>query len=552
MSEKRLTLGLDISTQSISAVVLDVDAREIVCELSLDYNKDPRLNIYGIRKEDYILPPEAEGEASQPAVMFFAALDAIFNDLKQAVDIGSVVAVNSSGQQHGHVYLNSAARAAFFSLMQGVNINSNLADILQPGLAYDRAPIWMTADTSAQADYIRQAVGGKEKLIKLSGSDAPLRFTGVVMRKTGERHPELYKNTENIQLISSLTAAVMTGNSKAPLDYGNACGMSLMDYRQKKWSDALLKAASDGLPGGEKAFKSKLPDIVSPYTMVGLPAAYFIMKYGFSRDCRILAGSGDNPQAKVCVSGDLLSLGSSIVNMVGTDGKTFDLAGYANAMYDGLGRPFMFGCRTNGALVWDQLRAMYGMKKDDYGAAEEALHKATIGQNLVFWQPRPESFPVSGIIELTRLGGESGFDADYPGVIESTLAAVYYHSLGFSKPSQEPLYVTGGAQNSAGILERVAALWQRPVIGIEEGGAALGAAAAAAGVFLKELDDANTCGRTTYINNAEPEEMTDYPAGLLKSKQAVQPLPDDIKAFHGEGGYLEKFAAAEAKMISGK
>jgi xylulokinase len=552
MENKRLTLGLDISTQSISAVVLDVDAREIICKMSLDYNKDPRLNGYGIRKEDYILPPEVAGEASQPAVLFFAALDAMFTDLKQAVDMGSIVAVNSSGQQHGHIYLNSAARAAFFSLMQGVNINSNLAAILQPGLAYDRAPVWMTADTAVQALHIRQAVGGKEKLIELSGSDAPLRFTGVVMRKIGERHPEVYKSTENIQLISSLTAAVMTGNSKVPLDYGNACGMSLMDYRQKKWSDTLLRAASDGLTGGEKAFKSKLPGIVSPYTMVGLPASYFIINYGFSRDCRVLAGSGDNPQAKVCVSGDLLSLGSSIVNMVGTDGRTFDLEGYANAMYDGMGRPFMFGCRTNGALVWDRLRASYGMKKDDYLLAEETLHKAPVGQNLVFWQPRPESFPVSEAIELTRLNGGPAFATDYPGIIESTLAAVYVHSRGFSKQSLEPLYVTGGAQNSAGILERVAALWRRPVIGIEEGGAALGAAAAAAGVFLKELDDAKTCGRTTHINTAEPEEMTDYPQGLLKSQQAVQPLPDDINAFHSEGGYLEKFAVAEAKIMLGK
>jgi xylulokinase len=540
MNKKRLSLGLDISTQSISAVVLDIDAREIVCELSLDYNKDPRLNIYGIRKEDYILPPEAEGEASQPAAMFFAAMDAVFAGLKQAVDMGSIVAVNSSGQQHGHLYLNSKAATLFSSLNNEGNLKNNLAALLKDGLAYDRAPIWMTADTTAQADYIRQAVGGKEKLIELSGSDAPLRFTGIVMRKIGERHPDIYNNTQNIQLISSLTAAVMTGNSRIPLDYGNACGMSLMDYRRKKWSGALLKAASGGLPGGEKAFKRKLPEIVPPYAVAGQPAAYFVNKYGFSRDCRILAGSGDNPQAKVCVSGDLLSLGSSIVNMVSTDGKTFDLAGYANAMYDGLGRPFMFGCRTNGALVWDQLRAMYGMKKDDFVAAEETLRNTPPGQNLVFWQPRPESFPVSGSFEITRLNSDPGFTGDYPGIIESTLAAVYFHSLGFSSPSQEPLYVTGGAQNSAGILQRVAALWERPVIGIEEGGAALGAAAAAAGVFLRMQSGKDT---------GEREIMTDYPAGLLKSKKAVQPLPGDIKAFHGEGGYLEKFAQTEAKMI---
>jgi xylulokinase len=549
MENKRLSLGLDISTQSISAVLLDIDARNIVYEHSLDYCKDPRLNIYGIRPEDYILPPEDDGEASQPALMFFAALDAMFSDLQKAVDMASIVAVNSSGQQHGHVYLNTNAKVLFFSLMKGVTIDSNLPVLLKDALAYDRAPIWMTADTAKQADFIRKAVGGQQSLIKLSGSDAPLRFTGVVMRKIGEVYPEIYQRTENIQLISSLTAAVMTGNSRTPLDYGNACGMSLMDYRQRKWSDALVKAVSDGLPGGEAALKNKLPRLVVPYMTAGLPATYFVNKYGFSRDCRIVAGSGDNPQAKVCVSGDLLSLGSSIVNMVSTNGDAVDLEGNANAMYDGLGRPFMFGCRTNGALVWDRVRANHGLHKDDYAPAEKALQETPLGENLVFWQPRNESFPASPSLELTRITGEPTFAADYSGIIESTLVAVYYHSRGFTGGTSEPLYVTGGAQNSAEILRRVSAIWRRPVIGIEEGGAALGAAAAGAAAYLKVCDECLTAGRSKYINTEEQMEMNQYPDGLLKSKKAVEPKAEDIQAFHGAGGYLEKFAQAEAKLL---
>jgi xylulokinase len=550
MDKKRLSLGLDISTQSISAVVLDIDARAIVHEHSLDYNKDPRLNIYGIRKEDYILPPEAEGEACQPAVMFLAALDAMFSDLKNAIDMSAIKVVNSSGQQHGHVYLNDKAKGIFSSLMRGVNVESNLVDLLKESFAYDRAPIWMSADTAAQAEHIRRISGGKEAVIELSGSDVPLRFTGVVMRKIGERHPDVYRRTENIQLISSLVGAVMTGNSRAPLDYGNACGMSLMDYRLRKWSDVLLKAAADGLPGGEKAFKKKLPGIVAPYSAVGFPANYFVKKYGFSKECRILAGSGDNPQSKVCVSGDLLSLGSSIVNMVSTDGDTMDLEGGANAMYDGLGRPFMFGCRTNGALVWDALRARYGFPKNDFKAAEAALRDTPLGQNLVFWQPRNESFPSSKAVDITRVRDvPAGFPEDYPGIIESTLAAVYYHSRGFTKAVSEPLYATGGAQNSQEILRRVAAIWRRPVVGIEEGGAALGASAAGAGAYLKEMDELKTRGRVTHINTGEPVDMCDYPSGLLHSKAPVQPRPEDVNAIHGAGGYLERFAAAEANVV---
>ena len=42
------------------------------------------------------------------------------------------------------------------------------------------------------------------------------------MRRVAEQFPDLYRATENIQLISSLIPSILTGNSRAPIDYGNA------------------------------------------------------------------------------------------------------------------------------------------------------------------------------------------------------------------------------------------------------------------------------------------------------------------------------------------
>jgi xylulokinase len=47
--------------------------------------------------------------------------------------------------------------------------------------------------------------------------------------------------------------------------------------------------------------------------------------------------------------------------------------------YDGLGRPFNFGCRTNGALAWDQLRTRHGLGAKDYAACDAALGAAVAG-----------------------------------------------------------------------------------------------------------------------------------------------------------------------------
>jgi len=538
MKKRRLSLGLDISTQGISAVVLDIDTRSKVCEQSLDYCRDARLNTSGIRQEDYILPPETEGEASQPPELFFASLDAMFSDLKKVVPMEEIVVVSNSSQQHGHVYLNNKAESIFHGLTKEESAKSELATLLKGSLAYQRAPIWMTSNTAEQAEFIRNYIGGKERAIKLSGSDVPLRFTGVVMRRTAQQHPEVYRQTENIQLISSLISAILTGNSRAPVDYGNACGMALMDYQEKSWSDVLIKAVSDGLPGGDGVFRNKLPPITAPDKLLGKIALYFVRKYGFSPGCQVTAGSGDNPQSKVLVAGDLLSLGTSLVYMVTTDGKTFDMNGYANAMYDGVGRPFIFGCRTNGAMVWDRLRAMYGLKKEEYLPAEEALRQAPLAQNMVFWQPRNESFPLSGSLEMVRISHETpGLSNDYSGLIETTLAAVYYHSKSFSKAISNPLYITGGAAKSPEIIRRVAAIWRRPIVRIEGGGAAIGAAVSAAGAFLRSQG-----------TKIDIEKY--YGAGLLEKSRQVQPLPDDVLAFHQPGGYLDIFVREEAKLLA--
>ena len=526
----RLALGLDSSTQSLSAVVIDIDTAEKCFEHSLDYRADARLNRFGIGA-DYILPTREEGEAEQPPLMYLASLDAMFSDMREAgVAMENIVVINTSGQQHGHVYLNSEADALLAQLASFQNFKedeSDLQTLLKDAFAYPNAPIWMTANTVAQTEAVRNGVGGKAEMIHLSGSDAPLRFTGTVMRRVGEQFRKHYAATAKIQLISSFIPAVLTGNANVPIDYGNACGMSLMNYRSKTWDPALLAATAQGLPGDVAEFQSKLPTLARPDSIVGSLAAYYIEKYGFEGRCAVIAGSGDNPQAKVPVAGDMLSLGTSFVNMVSTDGDTLDPEGFANAMYDGINRPFMFGCRTNGAMVWDAVRNNYGLAKEEYAPAEAALRETAPGQFMTFWQPKTESFPVSGAFDLIRAAAQPTLSEDYTGIIETSLAAVYVYSAVFTKQTQAPLFVTGGATDSPEIMRRVASIWNRPTLPVEKGGAALGAAVAG----VKALHDAAN----------ESFDIEAFSASVLKRGEPIQPHPEDVAAYHGEGKYLERF-----------
>jgi len=538
----RLALGLDSSTQSLTALAVDIDKKETVYKVSLDYRAEPGLSAFGIR-EDYILPPEEEGEACQPVKMYFASLDLIFERLarefpEHSLAMKDIVVINTSGQQHGHVLLNSRAGECFDRLKEECVSEKDLAGILGKALALPFARIWRTSNTAHEAALVRERVGGKEEIIRITGSDAPLRFSAFGIRKTAFAYPEKYAETSAIHQISSLVPAVLTGNVDISLDYGNACGTSLMDYQARCWSERLLIALAQDMPGGVASLKVKLPPLDSGKKIVGKVAGYFVRKYGLSTECAVGIGSGDNPQTKVLVEGSLLSLGTSFVIMVETDGRTFDSRGYANAMYDAIDRPFSFGCRTNGALRWDEVRSQYRFAKNDYAPAEEALEKTPPGNlgRLFLWQAETESFPVSGKFGPLRIGYDNdNFAADYAGIIESTLAAVYCHSQHFMAPG-DTLYVSGGATGSLEVMRRAAAIWKRAVVPVEAGGAALGAAVSGSCAWLLARGEKIDEGR--------------YCASFLKKREKIRPRREDIEVYHGEGGYLARFKAEEEKHLA--
>jgi len=496
---KTWTLGIDASTQSISAVVVDAGASpaRTVIEHSIAYRDDSRLNRYGIDGESLLVPPRVPGEADQPPRMFLAGLDALFTDLAAAgIDLANIGAVSVSAQQHGHVYLAEAGLTAIEALARpgAGSSGPDLAARFRDAFSYGTAPIWQTADSQPDADEIRTFLGGTQRVVELSGSDSPARFTGAVIRRTARRFPDVWSGTVRVSLLSSFLSGVLSGTD-CPIDWGNGAGMSLMDYRQRRWSDELIDAVAADRAGGAAALKTALPPLASPVDMVGPIAAYFVERYRFSPECIVNVGSGDNPQSKVMIDGDLLSLGSSFVYMVDTGEPAVDLQGYANSMYDGIGRPFVFACRTNGAMVWDRLRNACGV---DYAGAERALAAVppggaggagAVGTAPVIWQPYAESYPVAPVVPNPAAADGTGrFEELYPGIVDSSLVLTRHYARGF-ETGKGVLALTGGPATSREIVRRVAAVFERPVVVLGSSGAAMGSALSAWATLCRESGD---------------------------------------------------------------
>lgn len=520
--------------------MIDAFRRTIVIEdLSVGFEPDGPLSGFGLG-EGFILPPAEPGDACQPAMLYVAALDAILDRVGEVLSdagraMSEIAVVNFSVQQHGHVLLGESAPVLLESLAvadypRGLRLQDVLADLF----SIPFARIWRTACTAKEAAWLRRKAGGKRAAIRLTGSNVPPRFSAPCLMKTAKAHPSAYAFTSRVQLLNTLLSGIMTGSADTGLDYGNACGTSLMDYRARRWSSLMLAAAADGLPGGAAALRRKLPPLASALSIQGRACQFVSARYGLDRSCAVVCGSGDNCQAKVMAEGPLLSLGSSFVFMAGSDGRIEDDRGAVSAMYDGLDRPFVFACRTNGALRWDGVRTMHGLPRDDYPASEEALRTTPCGNSgrIFIWQVETESLPPSPASGPTRIGYDTpDFRTDYAGIVESSLGAVWLHAGHLSGCGQIPLLVTGGASVSDGVLRRIAAIWNRTVVPVGSAGAALGAAVAGAAAMERS-------GQGGF------EGGTSLASVLSRPGKPVEPDPSDVEAMHGPGGYLERLAAS--------
>lgn len=67
------------------------------------------------------------------------------------------------------------------------------------------------------ADTVRTRVGGKEAIIAITGSDAPLRFSAFGIRRTAIQEPDIYNNTKLIHQLSSFIPAVLSAKWDSPL-----------------------------------------------------------------------------------------------------------------------------------------------------------------------------------------------------------------------------------------------------------------------------------------------------------------------------------------------
>ena len=466
-------LGLDSSTQSLSAVVIDPAEGKITASSSVNFGKD--LPDYGAPSG--FIPGGKNGEVHADPRMWLDALDLLFTRLSGEVNLSRIQVIAGSGQQHGSVYVGEG----FDEMLGNLDPSRGLSEQLGIHLSRKTSPIWMDTSTGEECAEITAATGGAAEVCARSGSIAIERFTGPQIRKFFKTDPAGYAATKSIHLVSSFIASVLAGKP-LPIDFGDGAGMNLLNLAELGWDSGLLAATAPAL--GEKL----LPP-ASCLAPQGTVSAYFSTKYGISRSCRVCPFTGDNPASLVGMGATspgqaVISLGTSDTFFAAMTEPKTDPQGFGHVFGNPAGGFMSLICFRNGSLAREALRDELGA---DWSAFEKEALAATVdsaGKNLTLPFYGAEITPRHDFeTPVTRFSDEPTPARRIRSLLEGQFLNMKLHSE-WMGVATERIRLTGGASKNDGIAQLVADVFQAPVERLDvANSAALGAAliAAAAG-----------------------------------------------------------------------
>jgi xylulokinase len=473
----RLYLGLDSSTQSLTAIVLEVEGTEARVAFDASLPFDDTFPQYGT--DHGVLPPAfAPGasaglrggrEAFSSPVMWADALDMMMRRVADSgLDVGRLAAIAGSAQQHGSVYLNAAAASA----LDRFDPTQALASQIAPLLSRPVAPIWMDSSTGVECAEIAARVGGQDTLAAHTGSRAFERFTGPQIRKFATSDPAGYAATDRVHLVSSFMASLLAGRH-APLDPGDASGMNLMDLRDRRWWTPALDATAPALA-------ARLPSIAPSGTVAGSLSEFWQSRFGLPA-AKVVVWSGDNPCSLIGVG--LVREGRVAISL-GTSDTIFGLM--TEPRVDSSGTGHVFGaptgdymgltCFSNGSLARERVQDSYGFTWTDFSRALEVTPAGNQGRVLIPWFEPEITPPVTAPgVRRYRLS-EDDAAANVRAVVEAQQMAMALHAQ-WMAVAIDTIHATGGAAANREILQVMADVFGAEVYrSTVSNSAALGAA----------------------------------------------------------------------------
>ncbi|GHD31974.1 xylulokinase [Streptomyces galbus] len=429
-AEGPLVVGVDTSTQSTKALVVDVATGRVVASGQAPHTVS-----------------SGAGRESDPRQWW----DALCKALRQCGDAAhEAAAVSIGGQQHGLVTLDA----------QG--------EPVRPAL------LWNDVRSAPQARRLTEELGGAKFWAERTGSVPAASFTVTKWAWLAENEPEAVRATRAVRLPHDYLTERLTGEGTT--DRGDASGTGWWASATEAYDPEIL--AHVGLD------QALLPRVVRPGEVAGTVHRHDLP---FSKGTLVAPGTGDNAAAALGLGlrpgSPVLSLGTSgtvyAVSRHRPADPTGTVAGFADAHGDWL----PLACTLNCTLAVDRLAALLGLDRE----AVEPAGGVTLLPYLD-GERTPNLPHAAGLLTGLRHDTTGGqiLQAAYDGAVHALLAALDL-VLDEDADRSAPLLLIGGGARGTAWQQTVRRLSGRPVQVPEARElVALGAAAQAAGLLTGE------------------------------------------------------------------
>lgn len=268
---RRLFLGIDVSTTGAKALLIDRSAA-IVAVASTPLT---------------VQTPRPLWSEQDPLDWWKGTARSIREVLSLAqAEACEIAAVGLTGQMHGLVLLDQEHR------------------VLRPAI------LWNDQRTAAECDDIRSRMGGRERLVRVTGNDALTGFTAPKILWVRKHEPEVYAKARLVLLPKDYVRLRLTG--VAAMDKADGSGTLLFDLAARNWSMEVLDALE--IPAAWLPPTYEGPDITGRIT------AAAAQETGLREGTPVMAGGGDQAAGAVGAG----AVGPGIVALtLGTSGVVF-------------------------------------------------------------------------------------------------------------------------------------------------------------------------------------------------------------------------------------
>jgi xylulokinase len=430
-AEGPLVVGVDSSTQSTKALVVDASTGRVVASGQAPHTVS-----------------SGAGRETDPRQWW----DALCEALRQCGDAAhEAAAVSVGGQQHGLVTLDDRGEP------------------VRPAL------LWNDVRSAPQARRLTEELGGAKFWADRTGSVPAASFTVTKWAWLAEHEPEAMRATKAVRLPHDYLTERLTGQGTT--DRGDVSGTGWWASGTEAYDEEIL--AHVGLD------PALLPRVVRPGEVAGTVRDGHDLP--FSRGTLVAPGTGDNAAAALGLGVrpgvPVMSLGTSGTVYAVSRHRPADPSGTVAGFADARGDWLPLACTLNCTLAVDRVAALLGLDR-------EAVEPGTAVTLLPYLDgERTPNLPnASGLLHGLRHDTTAGqlLQAAYDGAVHSLLGALGLVLDQDADPS-EPLLLIGGGARGTAWQQTVRRLSGRPVqVPEAKELVALGAAAQAAGLLTGE------------------------------------------------------------------